>query len=290
MEESTMTRAILFSAVLVGLFSTPAMAQRSSRNQVIPSFDIDFPGGTLDELLKVIEGKIGTKTNVIASKDALAAVLPAFSLRQVNTKDVLQAMEKLVVLKDKKMHIASSGPVITVHLRGYPTRTVPKWTRVHDLRDLLGEGNYKVADIVTAVETAWGMGAKERTAQLKFHDETKLLIAMGTEFELDIIDRVLTELRRGGQIKAAEAARKKLADELALAKAQKEKSEAEHKLTREKLGDYQTAMVKYQKQTDSYERQIADLRERIKKLSAENQALERKIKVLEMDREAKKGR
>ncbi|MHC4598525.1 MAG: hypothetical protein ACYS47_05930, partial [Planctomycetota bacterium] len=132
-----MIRAILISAFLVGLFSTPATAQRSSRNQVLPSFDIDFPGGTLGELLKVIEGKIGTKTNVIASKDALAVVLPAFSLRKVHTKDVLQAMEKLVHLKEKKMRIASSGPVITVSLTPYPTRQVLKWTRVYDLRDLL---------------------------------------------------------------------------------------------------------------------------------------------------------
>jgi hypothetical protein len=280
LEENTMVRTVLFTAVLVGMFSTPALAQRS-RGPASQPFDIDFPGGTLAELIKVIEGKLGSKSNVIATKEALAVVLPDFSLHQVRTKDVLSAVLKLGPTGRQRLDLSSSGAIITVTLQAYPIHKVPKWTRVHDLRDLLGGGGYKIADIVTAIETAWDMGAKERSAQLKFHQETQLLIAMGTEFELDIIDRVLTELRRGGKTKGDEAALKKAADALALAEAQKEKSEAEQELARKKLEDAQRAQARYAQQVASYERQVADLRERLRALSAENNALQKKLQDLE---------
>jgi hypothetical protein len=292
-EEVPMMRAILFSAVLVGLFSTPAEAQRSSRDPENQPFDIDFPGGTLAELLTVIEGKLGAKPNVIASKEALEVVLTAFSLRKVRTTDVLNALEKLAAFNRPRIEMSTSGRITIVLVKPVAIRKprkAPTWTRVYDLRDLLlGLNPYKIADIVTAVETAWGMDPEPHGARLKFHEETRLLIAMGTELELEIIDQVLREMRGGRKKKGGEAALKKATDDLVVATAQREKLQAERELARKQLEDGQLALLKYAKQLESYERQIADLRGRVRALSSVNDALRQKVKDLEEEGK-KKGR
>lgn len=58
-------------------------------------------------------------------------------------------------------------------------------------------GRYKVEDITTAVKTAWGMMGDDAGAQLKYHTDTKLLIAVGTTEQLSILSQVLSSLDTG---------------------------------------------------------------------------------------------
>ena len=53
-------------------------------------------------------------------------------------------------------------------------------------------------DINTGIRAAWEMsGQTSSSPSLKFHQETKLLIARGTEQELRLVQEVLKALERG---------------------------------------------------------------------------------------------
>jgi hypothetical protein len=53
---------------------------------------------------------------------------------------------------------------------------------------------YKVEDIITAVETGWQLAGIKSPPVLKFHQETRLLVASGSLEDLETISQVLTEL------------------------------------------------------------------------------------------------
>jgi nitrogen regulatory protein PII len=293
MKEDAMIRSIVLPVILAGLIAVPTNALGGEDADVHPmyqAFDVDFPGGTLARLLVAIEGKLGSKPNVIASEEALGIVLPAFSLRQVTTGDLLQALEKLGIIEDMMLNISSTGKIITVQAKAYrKTRTATKpSTRIYDLRDVLGA--YKIADIVTAVETAWEMRIEKATAKMKFHEETKILIAVGDENELGVIEYVLQELRRGLKLDGKAAVAQKAAKQLALAMAQKDQYLAEKELTVRYLNDAKVSQSRYEKQIQSYERQVSDLRARLRELTAEMNALRQKLEEMEAERGEKKRR
>jgi hypothetical protein len=57
--------------------------------------------------------------------------------------------------------------------------------------------DYKVEDITTAVKTAWSMMGDDTGAQLKYHTDTKLLIAVGAPSQLSVLTQVLGSLEIG---------------------------------------------------------------------------------------------
>ncbi len=56
---------------------------------------------------------------------------------------------------------------------------------------------YTIDDITTAVETGWKMLGIKNAAQLNFHKETKLLIAVGEAQSMNMIEEVLAQLDKG---------------------------------------------------------------------------------------------
>jgi len=71
---------------------------------------------------------------------------------------------------------------------------VPKVVRFYPLAPYLGPDRYNVDDITTAIQTGWRMQGDEDQPQLNFHKDTKLLIVLGTERQLRMIEEVLSAL------------------------------------------------------------------------------------------------
>jgi len=55
---------------------------------------------------------------------------------------------------------------------------------------------YKIEDITTAIETGWKMLGETERPEIKFHKDTKLLIAVGEPSKLVLIESVLTQLKQ----------------------------------------------------------------------------------------------
>ena len=68
---------------------------------------------------------------------------------------------------------------------------------------------FKVDDITTAIRSTWELGGREAKAELKYHQDTQLLLAFGTSDQLNSMGEVLAQLRlaltpEGGDIKPAQ--------------------------------------------------------------------------------------
>ena len=73
------------------------------------------------------------------------------------------------------------------------TAEPPKATRVFPLGNYLE--NYRIEDITTAIQTAWEMMPEKTAGELKFHKDTRLLIAVGSPEQLNLIQEILGSLQ-----------------------------------------------------------------------------------------------
>ena len=54
---------------------------------------------------------------------------------------------------------------------------------------------FKIDDITTAVQTTWQLGGKDAKSELKYHQDTQLLIALGNTEQLSTAAEVLAQLK-----------------------------------------------------------------------------------------------
>ena len=55
---------------------------------------------------------------------------------------------------------------------------------------------FKVEDITTAIQTTWKLAGKDSKTELKYHQDTQLLIALANKPQLETVTEVLRELQR----------------------------------------------------------------------------------------------
>ncbi|MHC4942736.1 MAG: hypothetical protein ACYTG7_06915 [Planctomycetota bacterium] len=193
------------------------------------SIDVDFPGGTIPELLKTIEITNGIKPNVVVSEKASKVTLPAFTLRSVSLLEAIRALEGLREIGSLVLEVKNLNDVLivsTVDVGPPPKKTPPRDIRVFDVSSILTE-DCSIEDIVTTITTAWDMRSKTMAhdAELKYHPETKLLIAVGTREDLNLVHNVLVELLSAKERARKEIDLEKFEEELFMLRATKEELE-----------------------------------------------------------------
>ena len=211
-----MKKLILLLAATILLtqlgFSQNLPLDRPSAKPQIPQipeqrFDLDFPGGGPQALVSAIEKATGQPLNVLVPDQCRDEKLPAMELKGVTVPDLFAALARALL---KNVQITTypgqtqnsiAGPGFNKDLNSsvwyfscYRPPAPQQSCRFYQLADLLQDS--KVEDITTAIQTGWKLIGVQPTPQLKFHPETKLLIAMGKQEELAIIDSVLSELRK----------------------------------------------------------------------------------------------
>ncbi len=152
-------------------------------------FSVEFAGGTMGELLAQLEKEGKAGANVICSSEVAKVTLPAFKLYHVTIQDLTQALGFVSPL----LHVNYKANVATI--KCFESPKAPLKTDIYCIESYLKV--YKVEDIVTAIQTAWEMQSREITGKLKFHADTKLLIALGTGEEQEIIKTTLNQLSVG---------------------------------------------------------------------------------------------
>jgi hypothetical protein len=158
-----------------------------------PQFDFSFPGGTLAEFVaelnKTLEAQWkGAKPNLIFPTGAAVTRVPKLELRSVDLNSLMTAMNFLV---DRRQHMWRQLTAGTWVLES--TREQTK-TQVFHVGDLLAK--FKIDDINTALATVWEMSGDAKP-ELKYHQDTQLLIIRGERAELETALMVLTQLREG---------------------------------------------------------------------------------------------
>lgn len=185
-------------------------------------FDLDFPGGSPEALVREIEAAgVGT-LNAIIPQDLADTAIPAIRVKSVTVPQLFDALAQASRKTVTWSYDASLGQPLRSYQQkdtsfGFRTQgepgpdsiwvfycerppiseapTPPKVVRFHQLAPYLDPGGYTVDDITTAVQTGWRMLGDPSPPTLNFHKDTKLLIALGTESQLRMIDEVLAQLR-----------------------------------------------------------------------------------------------
>jgi hypothetical protein len=193
--------------------SSPAWAsqlERTPANKPLSIIDLDFKGGTPEELVKAIEKALGTTLNVIIPRPELDLELPALKLKRVTIPEVFDALRVVgrnINTGQERINyeFVSSGKskdeTIWVFVCNRSKFSQPKqelnentFCRFYNLKSILNTGEYAFEDIKSVLETAWsGLGIKPMP-QLTFNKATALLVAIGSEQPLLLIDEVVKQL------------------------------------------------------------------------------------------------
>ncbi len=194
----------------------------------LSKFDLDFPGGIPRELVKDIQKALGKPLNAIIPEEYMDTMLPALKMKGVDVAQLFQALQSATskqIAYVTSANYSSSGRSSTRSYQYYTTscgfKTVPGRPITDDTiwwfyvdRPSLPEGSslmnsrvcrfyalgpylerhLTVDDITTAIETGWKMLGEGTPANISFHKDTKLLIAVGEPSALEIIDAVLKAL------------------------------------------------------------------------------------------------
>jgi hypothetical protein len=212
-------------------FGGPGPAQPGE----LTRFDLDFPGGTPQQLVKAIEKAMGRPLNAIVPDEFADIKLPALKMNSVNANQLFQALEQSshkaqAVTTGNHYGGGGFGQTYQIVNTGYGFRPGPgntsddtiwyfyverptlppasqtgKVCRFYSLAPYLDK-HLTVDDITTAIETGWKMLGDSAPAHISFHKDTKLLIAVGEPSKLETIDAVLKALDVPSQPKPAVAA------------------------------------------------------------------------------------
>lgn len=195
-----------------GMGTAPAEAQENG--QVLNYFS--FKGGTAQELADSLKKQFQPPPNIIISPKLKDTLIPEFELQNVTLADMFQALNSLS--EEKSVHWQLSGSSEPIWVLN-PTETADtsnvqsSYPRMMNAIDpvtglpintrtcrILPVGKYlkqyKIEDITTAVKTAWSMMGDEAGAEMKYHTDTRLLIVVGNQQQIDVLTQVLASLEQ----------------------------------------------------------------------------------------------
>jgi len=181
----------------------------------LAKFHLDFPGGTPGQLIEAIEKASGKSLNAVIPDDSANLKLPPLKMKSVTVPELFQALGA-ASLKQVRQVDRLGNTTLTTYQSAYGFRTEgrptdnsiwyfyfekpffpeqPKACHFYQLAPYLE--TYKVDDITTAIQTGWKMLGETNPPTISFHKDTKLLIAVGEENKLSLIDSVLQKLAQG---------------------------------------------------------------------------------------------
>jgi hypothetical protein len=186
-----------------------------------PTLSIDFPGGTVGQYVEALRHGSSQPVNIVLPPRAAKVPMPPVSLKAVTLVDAINAVIAIADIPADEdwgvrplatlSGIISNGPsgesvpgyAIMVQQRG--TRVMPggpqfaggggaaSRTEVYAVRDLLDSG-MKPEAVLTAIDTALRMDQRTEPPDVKFHEESGLLILRATSDQLEAARQVVTRL------------------------------------------------------------------------------------------------
>ena len=201
-----------FIVLLLALFAaTGTTAQSPTEN---PLIDVRFPGGTVTQFIEAIRKAAGD-INVLVAPDAVKVKMPAVSLSHVSVAAALNLLDgkeqrtpnQIVRVKVDMMPRLSPLERETFQIRVDVRRDregVPG-AYVWSVLSLL-DNDISSQALLSAVEMALDVIDSDTALDVRFHEDTGLLIASGDRGQMETIEVVLEQLRTGVDNRLAEAA------------------------------------------------------------------------------------
>lgn len=186
----------------------PAQPQASPEVQ-LTRFNLDFPGGTPKELVAAIQKATGKPLNAIINADLMAVQLPPLKMTGVNVDQLFSALWlatqhrtlRINTIIEQGFTFRTNGKLSDDNIwygwgmgqEAYPEPGSEMESRFYLLTPYLEKG-LTVDDITTAIQTGWKLLGSQPVPSLSYHQETKLLIAVGQTRYLTSVDAALKAL------------------------------------------------------------------------------------------------
>jgi hypothetical protein len=180
----------------------------------LTKFNLDFPGGTPKQLVAAIEKAMGKPLNAIIPDEISQTKIPAIKVNNVDVPQLFNAvvnmsfvydnaapgMERRVLssygfeTKDGDIRRVSDDAIWYFSVYEAPKQPARKYCQFYPLADYLDAG-ITVDDITTVIQSGWKMAGIQTAPELKYHKETKMLMAYGEIEEMKIVGEALQALK-----------------------------------------------------------------------------------------------
>ena len=209
--------AILAATCLILALATPTFAQTDtptvshepSQKSTLTKFDLDFPGGTPQELVSAMQKSMGQPLNVIIPTPFSDVRIPPLMMKHVDAAQLFKALGSASPTDITRPNAHQPGEF---YRTTYAFRTAENpsddsiWyftgdfpppleqtlraARFFNLSPYLNQG-LTVDDITTAIQTGWKMAGNSAGCEMSYHKETKLLIVVGNNIQFETVDSAL---------------------------------------------------------------------------------------------------
>jgi predicted nucleic acid-binding Zn-ribbon protein len=203
-----MRHALLLA--LTVFFSTclsisPVQAQYASAADS-EMIDIDFPGGTLGEYIEAIEEACEATINFVVVDDkVLAAPIAKLRLRGITPNTALELVRGTKVVIGSREYLVdldpmggAQGEAATIRVsaldRGNAPRETVSQTMIFAGQPLIDAG-LDAEYLLAALEIALDLSASGEPAVIRFHEETGLIFANGSNDQISAIHQLMSTLR-----------------------------------------------------------------------------------------------
>jgi hypothetical protein len=248
----TLVAAFSFIVSSASVAQQPPAAAESAALELRMNLSIDVI--PIDELPAVLEKALGKPVNLIIPPEASGITLPRLKLHQITVPQLFEALQMASSTTGAepayRFEQAAENIWVFKTSPGAPESISPVTSQVFALEPYLK--NLKVEDITTAIQTATqGASSREGKPELKFHEETKLLIASGSPAQLGVVQSVLAALGSSAQSKqekdmatALESARAQLQSQTMTAEFKLDALQQEHKRLEARAAELEARNVK----------------------------------------------
>jgi hypothetical protein len=186
---------------IVGLSAAEPTPAAVAPPQKWPSINVEFGGGTLGQLIALLNKSPDGSLNIVAEPSDLNAPLPAFSVQNALPSSIVSALNQF--LSPRGLTLVGSGVGVPAGMKDvYIVRRGPVTSGNRDTFESMQLAPYlehqKVDDIVGAIRAAWELDpAHEPNAlRVKFHPPTSILIVSGPPEAIMVSQKVVSTLRR----------------------------------------------------------------------------------------------
>ncbi len=248
---------------------TPA-AQGGPDDDAPKLISVKFRGGSAAEFIAAIR-RVANELNVVVAPEASEITIPAMTLSGVTPPAALNLVDgtthqsrggRSVKLTVKHMQVYSphERPTyqVVAHVRG-PTASTNAgvWTLAVVLESGVGS-----EAVLSAIQLALEVLGSSTPADVRFHEETALLIARGDADQLESIDEVLDRLHEALEAKKSMAfidtEQRRVIEALATAESQRNEALEELRMFHREMERMEVRIAELQRTLEGKERMLQD--------------------------------
>ncbi|MEM7791329.1 MAG: SLBB domain-containing protein [Verrucomicrobiota bacterium] len=198
-------KSLIICSILVLPLGTGMAAGNASELVRLPQphrFNLDFPGGSAQELIATISAASGNPVNAFIPEDADQFTMPPLKYYNITVTDVLASLRyRDRVFNDKGSYDVGYEWSFRNNIWVLNVETVPDFppqdlvsykVKPFSVASLMEV--YTIDAITTTIDSAWKLNGASEQNEIMFHPETKILLVKCSHEDMTVMEEVLKTL------------------------------------------------------------------------------------------------